>query len=426
MTARRAAMLCMAAILAWGSCAIWNSIKPLPPGTRVASLPARLAESQVDFLDDEAPATALIKRETAIIGRAEEAIVVDRSPLPQSLADALLLRKRQRPNLKVMLVTDPRDEAYGGTPVRVSSALERAGIVIVRPRLERLRDPDPLYSSLWRLCVGWWSNPFDEMPGGITTLRSALRRLNVKSDQRQWMVADDGAGGWTSIVGSGLGVEIRAHLAGAIVTSELQIAQWSTDEDRLPAAPRVDGRGVGTIDARLLTEGAIEGALRDAVGSVGSGDSIEIAVREIGDRQLVDALSHAAARGARVRLLLDSGSSGTRAAAGELRHEQPRNIEVRWRAGDSGAAAGYALVQHGGDVWVNVGATDLTRRGLDDLDLAGAVELRMPARAAAARAATLMFAAHWSKAAAYAAHADESTETYWRYRIAEATGLPLS
>jgi hypothetical protein len=426
MTARRAATLCGAAILAWGSCAIWNSIKPLPPGTRVASLPARLAESQVDFLDDETPAAALLKRETAIIGRAEEAVVVDQSPLPQALADALLLRKRQRPNLKVMLVTDPRDEAYGGTPVRASSALERAGIVIVRPRLERLRDSDPLYSSLWRLSMGWWSNPFDEMPGGIITLRSALRRLNVKSDQRHLMVADDGAGGWTSIVGSGLGVEIRGHLAGAIVTSELQIAEWSTDEDRLPAAPRVDGRGVGTIDARLLTEGAIEGALRDAVGSVGSGDSIEIAVREIGDRQIVDALSHAAARGARVRLLLDTGSSATRAAAGELRHAQPRNIEVRWRPGDSGAADGYTLIHHGGDVWVNVGATDLTRRGLDDLDLASAVELRMPARAAAARSATLMFAAHWSKAAAYAEHADESRETYWRYRIAEATGLPLS
>jgi hypothetical protein len=407
MRARRAALLCAVVMLAWGWCAIWNSIKPLPPGTRVASLPARLAESQIEFLVDDAPAAALLGRETAIIGRAEQTIVIEQSPLSQALAAALLVRKRQRPNLKVMLVTDPRNEAYGGTPAPTSSALERAGIVIVRPRLERLRDPDPVYSSLWRLGVGWWSNPFDEVPGEVT-LRSALRRLNRKSDQRQLMVADDGAGGWTSIVGSGVGVELRGCLAGPIISSELQIADWSTDEDRLPTAPPVDGRGVGTIDARLLTEGAIQSALRDAVAAARSGDSIEFAVRKIGDRQLVDALSNAAARGARVRLLLDPG-----------------NIEVRWRTGDPGTAAGYTVIRHAGDVWVNVGSSDFTRSGLGDLDLAAAVELRMPARSAAAHAATLLFAGHWSQAAEYAAYADESGETYWRYRIAEATGLPV-
>jgi hypothetical protein len=47
----------------------------------------------------------------------------------------------------------------------------------------------------------------------------------------------------------------------------------------------------------------------------------------------------------------------------------------------------------------------------------------MPARAGPARLATELFAKHWSSAAAYAAHADESKETYWRYRVAEATGL---
>jgi hypothetical protein len=45
-------MLAMIAVLAWASCGLWNSVKPLPPGTHVSSLPARLAESQVDFIDD--------------------------------------------------------------------------------------------------------------------------------------------------------------------------------------------------------------------------------------------------------------------------------------------------------------------------------------------------------------------------------------
>jgi hypothetical protein len=438
--ARGAATLCLIITLAWGSCAVWNSVKPLPRGTRVASLAARLDESQVDFLDDLAPPGAILKRETEAIGRAEQTIVLDQSPLARELADALLLRKRQRPNLKVMLVTDPRNEVYGGTPLRTLSALERTGIVVVRTRLERLRDPNPMYSSLWRLCVGWWSDPFDETPGKAT-LRSSLRRRNLKADGRQLLVADDGAGGWTSIVmsaattgvtvstgaaaGAGLALEIRGHLAAAIVASELQLAAWSTDDDRLPAAPPIDSRGVGTIDARFLTEGAIQAALRDAIAIAGSGDSIKIAVQAFGDRQLVDAVVRAAARGARVQLLLDPGSPETQAAAGELLREEPGSIEVRWRARDSRAEAGYAVIQHRSDVWFDVGSANFTRRGLDDLDLAADIELHMPARAGPARAVTELFAKHWSNAAAYAAHADESKETYWRYRVAEATGLSV-
>jgi phospholipase D-like protein len=430
----RCAKLFIIIALIWAACAVWNSVKPLPRGTRVASLPARLNESQVDFLDDLAPAGAILQRETEAIGRAEQAIVLNQSPLARELADALLLRKRQRPNLKVMLVTDPRNEVYGGTSSRTLSTLERAGIVVIRTRLERLRDSNPLYSSLWRLCVGWWSDPFDEMRGAVT-LRSSLRRLNLKADRRQLLVTDDGAGGWTSIVmsaasigaaaGGGVGLEIRGHLAAAIVASELQIAAWSTDDDRLPAAPPVDSRGVGTIDARFLTEGAIQAALRDAIAIAGSGDSIRIAVQSFGDRQMVDALVRAAARGARVQLLLDPGSPETRAAAGELKHLEPGTIDVRWRAGDSRAEAGYAVIQHRGDVWFHVSSANFTRRGLDDLDLAAAIELHMPARAGPARAATELFAKHWSNAAAYTAHADESKETYWRYRVAEATGLSV-
>lgn len=427
-------MLCMIATMAWGSCAIWNSVKPLPRGTRVASLPARLAESQVDFLDDLAPAGAILKRETEAIRRAEQTIVLDQNPLARELAEALLLRKRQRPNLKVMLVTDPRNEVYGGTPSRTLSALERTGIVVVRTRLERMRDPNPLYSSLWRLCVGWWSDPFDEIPGEAT-LGSYLRRLNLKADRRQLLVADDGAGGWTSIVTSaapsgaaataGVGLEIRGHLAGAIVSSELQIAAWSTDDDRLPAAPPVETHGVGAIDARFLTEGALQTALRDAITVAGGGDSIKIAVQTFGDRQLIDALLRAAGRGARVQLLLDPGSPETQAAAGELLREQPGRIEVRWRAVDPGAEAGYAVIQHRSDVWFDVVSANLTRRGLDDLDLAAGIELHMPARAGPARVAGELFAKRWASAAAYAAHADESTKTYWRYRVAEATGLSV-
>jgi hypothetical protein len=434
--ARRAQIVGIFAVLTWASCAFWNSVKPLPPGTHVSSLPARLAESQVDFIDDSHRGESL-KREIEAVGRAEQLIVLDQCPLAHELTRQLLLRKRQRPNIKIMLVTDPRNEVYGGTPAQTLSTLEAAGIIVARTRLTRLRDSNPLYSSVWRLSVGWWSDPFDEVPGEIT-LSSTLRRRNLKADQRQLLVADDGAGGWTSIVlsasatGGGVpvsagianvGLEIRGQLARDIVASELRIAAWSTDDDRLPAAPPFESRGVGTIDARFLTEGATHTALRDVIAVAGNGDSIDVVVGAFDDRQMIDAMLRAAARGARLQLLLGSDSPRTRAAAGELVHNAAGNIEVRWQTAE--IEARYALIRHRSDVWIDLGSANFTRRGLDDLDLEADIELHMPARAAPARAALDLFERAWSSAAAYADRADESTATYWRYRLADATGLTL-
>jgi hypothetical protein len=458
--ARRARIVGIFAVLAWVSCAVWNSVKPLPPGTHVSSLPARLAESQVDFIDDDSRHGESLRRELEAIGRAERLIVLDQCPLAHELTTQLLLRKRHRPNIKIMLVTDPRNAVYGGTPAQTLSTLEAAGIIVARTRLTRLRDSNPLYSSVWRLGVAWWSDPFDEVPGEIS-LSSTLRSRNLKANGRQLLVADDGAGGWTSIVlsapatggtgiaistggpvstgiaaGAGIspgalanvalasvGLEIRGQLARDIVASELEIAAWSTDDDRLPTAPPMESRGVGTIDARFLTEGALHTALRDVIALAGKGDSIDVVARAFDDRRMLEAMLRAAARGARLQLLLGSGSPQTLAAAGELVHSSAGNIEVRWQT--AAIEARYAVVRHRGDAWIDLGSANFTRRGLGDLDLTAGIELHMPVRSAPARAAIDLFAKEWSSAAAYADRADESRATYWRYRFADATGLTL-
>ena len=85
-------------------------------------------------------------------------------------------------------------------------------------------------------------------------------------------------------------------------------------------------------------------------------------------------------------------------------------------------ATDLLLVRHGSDVWLNVGSANFTRRNLDDLNLEAAVELHMPARAAAARAADDYFGKLWAGAAA-SGTTEVSAADYWRYRFAEATGL---
>jgi len=419
-----ARIMLLAFTLAWISLALWNCAKPLPPGTHVASQTSRVSESDVDFWNELAPRQAAAAvGELAAIDHAEQLIVLDRSPLDVELAQHLLARKHARPNIKIVLVTDPAHEAFGGTPAQLLAELEQSGIIVSRVRLSRLRDSNPLYSGLWRLLLGWWSDPFDE-PQDRVTLATRLRMQNGKADQRQLTVADDGSGGWTAVMapaGPAAGLTLRGSVARAMIASELKIAAWSTDDDRLPAGPPLEGRGVGAIDVRFLTEGAIAAVLLDDIRAAGNGDEISIAVDDLADRRLIAALLGAAARGVRVQVLLRANRMPNSSVAGELTRGGGR-VDVRRLSGAAGSHLKLLLVRHRADSWLNLGSANFTRRNLDDLNLEAGVELRMPARAAPSRAAAAYFARLWAGAEA-ADFAQASPAEYWRYRWAEATGL---
>jgi hypothetical protein len=419
-------IMLLALPLAWASLAVWNAAKPLPAGTHVASQTSRLSEADVDFWYDYSQRAAAA-HDMAAIDHAEQLIVLDRSPVTRELAQHLLARKHARPNIKIVLVTDPAHETFGGTPARVLAGLEESGIIVSRVRLTRLRDSNPLYSGLWRLLLGWWSDPFDEPPERVT-LAALMRMQNFKADQRQLTVADDGSGGWIAVIapaGATAGLTLRGATARAMIASELQIAGWSTDDDRLPAGPPMEGRGVGAIDVRFLTEGAIAAALLDDLKAAGTGDDISIAVDDLSERRLIAAALDAAARGAAVHVLLGPNRMPNLSVAGELAQGSAGRIEVRRQGGASGPQLRLLLVRHRADLWMNLGSANFTRRNLDDLNLEAGVELRMPARAAPARAAAEYFARLWAGAATSGAgdSAGVSSAEYWRYRWAEATGL---
>jgi len=423
----RARGLLALAVLAWFAIALWNSVKPLPPGTHVASLSSRLAESEVLIIHDSSERRELRSRELSAIDEAEQLIVLDELALERALAERLLTRKRQRPNIRIVVVSDPADSAHGGTPAGTLDALERAGIIVARARLTRLRDPSALYSALWRWSVGWWSDPFDEStdPAGV---RSWLRSLNHKADHRQLIAADDGSGGWRCLLPASadgdLAVEISGALAREVVASELSIAAWSTDDDRLPPTPPIPARGLGSIDARFLTEGAIRAALLDALAASGAQDEIHLSARLLSERAVIAAALRAERRGAHLSVLLDPGSSPNPAVAGELMSEGDGRIEVRWLApAKADTSVSMAIFRHRNERLCIVGAADLTRPSLEDYNLEAAVELRAPERAQAARALDEYFDAKWTAALRYPRHADESRAAYWRYRALEVGGF---
>jgi len=417
-------------LLAWLSQVFWNSAKPLPAGMHGVSQTSRLPEADAEFLFEHSgqPQTAApaLGPDLSAIDHAEQLIVLDRSPVGADAARHLLVRQHARPNLKIVVVTDPGSEILGGTPPLTLASLEQAGVIVARVRLDRLRDSNPLYTGAWRIGVGWWSDPFDDAPGQIGPA-AWLRSMNCKADQRQLLVADDGAGGWISVVAAAdarATLVLRGALARAMVSSELQVAAWSTDDDRLPSAPALGSRGVGSIDARFLTEGGLQTALLDALSAAGAGDRISLAVDTVSHRPFIHAALLAAARGARIQVLLARNRIPNQAVAGELRREGGGHIQIRWDTPEPGRAQpSLLMVQHGSDLWLNLSSANFTRRNLDDLNLEAGVDLRMPARTAPARAATEYFAQIWAAASDESDPAEESMVGYWRYRIEEWTGL---
>jgi phosphatidylserine/phosphatidylglycerophosphate/cardiolipin synthase-like enzyme len=472
---RRIKFLLLTFFAAWLGLSFWNAVKPLPPGMHVASRSLRITESDVDFLYDSAaqpgqPAhREIFAHVFAAVDRAEQLLVLDffllndfggskpsagaALPLAAELTQHLLARKRSRPNLKIVLVTDPINEIYGARRSPYLVALEKAGVIVVRTRLDRLRDSNPLYSGLWRLLFAWWgdlgsqrgwlANPFDDGPRDVS-LSAWLRLLNFKADHRKLLAADDGAGGWMSIVTSAnphdaggangnVALQMRGPIAREILNSELAIATWSADDDRLPAPPAPGVGGVGSIDARFLTEGAIRDALTEAIAAAGGGDEICMALFYFSDRQVVRAVLQAAARGARVRVLLDPNRDAfgrakdgvpNQPVAAELVQGGGGRIDVRWyRTRGKQFHTKIALVRHRTELWMTLGSANFTRRNLDDFNLEANIELRLPPRAAPARAAAAYFDGQWAVAAPYLESADAGLLKYWRYRFMELSGL---
>ena len=405
-------------LLAWLTVGFWNAVKPLPPGTHTASAPTRLTDSEVEFLIGRE--ASVVARQLALIERADQLLILDQSPLPRVLAQALLLRKHLKPKLKIIVITDPKNAALGGTQPKDVESLERAGIIVVRVDLDRLRDATPLYSGLWRMTLSWWSDPFEESPGEPSFLARA-REFNHKADRRQVLVADDGTGGYLSILGAvdaSPAILIHGAPARDVVASELQVAAWSADEDRLPALLPPLPRQAGSIDVRVLSEGAIGTALLDAIAAAERGDALRLAGRALSDRRCVDALIAAAARGAQVQVLLDAIQSNHYAADDLLRG----GAEIRWQVA-SPSRMQWLLLHHHSDALMIMSTASLTRSDLADFNLVDGVELRMPDRTAMARNSMEFFAAAWLKATPASVAPAETTGSYWLYRLREAAGL---
>src|SRR5262245_40842253 len=410
-------------VLFWAALGTWHTLKPMPPGTAIASAPIKVAASDVQFLYDLTRGDIgekiiyqqqIFDEVLRIIDEAESFIVADfflvndlmgaakdaHRPLSRELADHLIARKRANPSLAVLLVTDPINEVYGGEVSTLFKELRDAGIDVVVTDLEPLRDSNPAYSALWRMFGQWWGNapgkgsmpnPFDTEPATVT-LRSWLTLANFKANHRKLIVADRADETMVGLITSAnphdassahsnVALRFKGELARTAADSEMAIARnsgWS-GHILISTPDSAIAPDAATVELSFLTEGAIRDHLLTQFDAARTGEAIRIATFYLSDRKVIDSLLRAADRGVKVQLILDPNRDAfgrekdgvpNRPVANELVTDSRNAVEVRWfRTQGEQFHTKLALIGHGRTLEASAGSANLTRRNVGNYNL---------------------------------------------------------
>ena len=376
----------------------------------------------------------------------------DTRALSGELTDALINRKRTMPDLKIVVISDPVNTVYGGLKSTHFDALRAAGIEVIETNLDALRDSNLLYSALWRLLIKPYGNavgastlpnPFG--PGEVS-LRSWLRLVNFKANHRKLLVADSGDT-WSALVSSANphdGSSAHGNMAlvfsglavGDLLQSERVVARLSGADFTLPelsAAPPTSARA--TI--RVLTESKIKQAALENIRLAGDRDAISLQMFYLSDRDIIQALIDASARGASVRALLDPNKDAFGRSKNGIPNRQSglelqrAGIDVRWCDTHGEQCHAKTLITHyaSGESRMLTGSANFTRRNLQDYNLETDVLLVADRSHPVMERASALFEQRWHNrdgrvfSTAFETYKDESLWRYWLYRFMEASGM---
>ena len=471
---RPVAFLVCVGVAAWLSTGAWHLAKPLPRGLsyegayRPVAAAAFLRDvTWVDARGERQMDPQIFDRVLETIGQAERLLVLDlflfndylgsatnaARHLSGELTEAIVRRRLQRPELRCWFITDPINTVYGG---QASAALERLrenGVEVVTTRLSRLRDSNPLYSAGWRLGLRAWPkgwgpmlpNPFGR---GQVPLSSYLELMNFKANHRKTVIADRG-GELVAMVSSAnphdgssahhnVALEFSGPAVDDLLATEAAVCALSGNpvpESPFPPAAAVSADAV--VEARILTEGAIERACLELVRGAQPGEFLELAMFYFSSRPMIQALKEAHGRGVQVRVFLDPNKDAfgmekngipNRPVAAELTRA---GIPVRWAA-THGEQFHSKLMWHRsvrGEESAILGSANYTRRNLNDYNLETCVQIRGPTETESFREIRGYLDMIWGNAqgqrisADYSEYADPSRVRALIYRIQEATGL---
>lgn len=344
-------------------------------------------------------------------------------PLAAELADALIRKRIQNPDMPILVITDPINRIYGDQAPEYFSRLAAAGIPVIYTDLSELPDSNLVYVPQAR----FWSqylpggdaegaarrvpNPFDAQ-GEKLTLAQLGRLLYFKANHRKVLVSGYRAAAPRLIMGSlnpadgsanhsNLAVRVDGAVAVYAAHSELAVAEWSSIDprqiqgglsfaaaqaissirERIPEVDALPQSRPGLPTVAWRGEGAIQDELVAQLNQTAEGSRIDAGIFYFSDRRIVEAFRVAIKGGAQVRLLMDANRDAfgrkkngipNRTVAAELMAlaETGGAVEVRWAA-THGEQYHAKVLRIAGprQNMLCLGSANWTRRNLANLNL---------------------------------------------------------
>ena len=322
--------------------------------------------------------------------------------LAQEVTEALATRKREYPDMQIVVISDPINTVYNGMANRYFEKLKAENIEVVLTELDLLRDSNFVYSAFWRIFV----KPFGNRPGsllpnpfgqGRVSLRSYLAMFNFKANHRKVILCDEEEGYAALITSANPHDGSSAHGNAAIyfkgpavldlMQTEEAVLHFSGGPTLPPnAADQLFQDSETETTAQIISESKIKDVLISAINRAGTGDSLAVIVFYLSDRDVIAALEMAFRRGATVRVLLDPNKDAfglekngipNRQAAAEL---VALGIPVRWGNTHGEQLHSKMLLgeyKNGRSILI-LGSANFTRRNLEDLNLETNIAVRGP------------------------------------------------
>ncbi|MEX1237842.1 MAG: phospholipase D-like domain-containing protein, partial [Pseudomonadales bacterium] len=290
---------------------------------------------------------------------------------------------------------------------------------------------------------GLLANPFGG--GGRISIRSFLHIFNIKANHRKTIIADKGSE-WYAMVStanphdashanrnvgfrfSGVAVADLYHSECAV----LKINGVEPSRTGLAIVPQT-----GDVTVQVVTEGKIKQAVLATITRTQAGDTIDMILFYLAEREVLAALELAHNRGVNIRIVLDPNKDAfgwtkigipNRPVAHQLNKQ---GIAIRWADTHGEQCHSKMLCANFKDQTTTIvlGSANFTRRNLDDFNLEADVVVSGPSDRKALSDANKMFDDVWFNrderiyTVEYEAYAVTSPFQHLTYWFMETTGI---
>ncbi len=408
----------------------------------------------------------IFKEQLKMIENAEDFIILDMflfndeynrkyefPSIVEEFTEALINKKKEKPDIKILFITDEINNFYGVYKSPYITKLEENHIDVVITDLEKMRNSNPIYSGMWKTVIkwfgvkgkGWLPNPFSPDSPKVT-MRGYLKLLNFKANHRKVLITEKGgiitsanihdASGYHS----NIGFKVSGDIINELIKSELAVAKFSGYEKDDFEYNNVYLEKEEESDAyvKLITESKIRDNLIKAINNTDKGDKISIGMFYLSHRGIINSLVDAANRGVDVKLILDPNKDAfglkkngipNRQVAQELIRKSKDRIKIKWddTHGEQYHSKLIFIEKQNKSIIIG-GSSNLTRRNIDNYNLEADLFIETKSNSKLSNEIKDYFNRIWNNkdghyTVNYETYKTESLMKTIIYRIQEATGL---